>query len=515
MSYLPNIEKYRIIFSENASKDIVKSVETLKSAIKEFTDAELATSADTLDDRSAYSEILVGKTNRCASKDALTILEKEECDNTFIISSVGNKIAILGKDDTATMHALKFFIENYISSKVAADEIQGDFTKTEKYDTDTTILPALVTVKVPLISTIESEPKKWPTYGRIVELMHNGENNGLLFATSQWSGRCFPVYKSADGGKTWELISTAEEQLDENLKGNWQPHIYELPCRVGEMPVGTLLLSGCSHNEENDVSKMCIWRSYDLGKTWEEYSVVDVGGNPKNGGVWEPFLICDEDGSLVCFYSDEMEVTDVHGQRLVLRVSSDGENWGEEKYCAMPEERALRPGMVSVAKMGNYGYLIVYEMIGQKRGPVYYKISKSLTEWEDAVSLGTRLTTEDGDFTGCTPYCEWTPLGGKYGTVIAAGRFGSEDIGKSSDLFLSFDLGKTWSTIKSPLEFDYMQRSGANYAYSFGFFTASDGSVYYINNVFPDDEEMKYKCSALKLAKITLDGYASYESNKD
>ncbi|MBP3333676.1 MAG: exo-alpha-sialidase [Clostridia bacterium] len=507
MSYLLNLEKCRIVFSEESSKNIEKAAETLKNAIKELKDIDIPIFVDSAADDDSFCEILVGMTNRSTCADAMSILEKEDGNNNFIIRRDGNKTAIVGNDDNATMHALKYFIVNYIS---VCENIDGNFTKTEKYDTETVITPELVTVKVPLISVVEREPRKWPTYGRLVELKHNGENNGLLFATSQWSGKCFPVYRSSDGGKTWELISTASEQLDENVTGNWQPHIYELPCRVGEMPEGTLLLSGCSHNEEKDISKMCIWRSYDLGNTWEEYSVVDTGGNPKNGGVWEPFLICDEDGSLVCFYSDEMEVTDVHGQRLVLRVSKDGVTWGEEKYCVAPKERSLRPGMVSVAKMGSHGYLIVYEMIGQKRGPVYYKVSKSLTEWEDYESLGTRITTASGDFTGCTPYCEWTPLGGKYGTVIAAGRFGSEEIGASSDLFLSFDLGKSWSPIKSPLEFDYMQRSGANYAYSFGFFTASDGSVYYINNVFPDEEEMKYKCSALKVAKITLDGYASY-----
>ena len=166
--------------------------------------------------------------------------------------------------------------------------------------------------------------------------------------------------------------------------------------------------------------------------------------------------------------------------------------------------------MVSVAKMGNEGYLIVYEMIGEQGGPVYYKTSKKLTEWEDVQSKGTLITAGIKGFTGCTPYCEWTPAGGPMGTVIAAGRFGNAEVTTSSDLYLSFDLGKTWTPLPSPLEFDYAQESGANYAYSFGFFAGSDGSIYYINNVFPDKEELHYQFSELKIAKIKLDGFQQY-----
>ena len=154
----------------------------------------------------------------------------------------------------------------------------------------------------------------WPTYGRIMKLEHSGEHNGELYATSQWAGRCFPVIRSTDDGSTWEVISEVYEQFSDDLIANWQPHVFELPCRVGEMPEGTLLLAGCSHDRVPEthkvsVTKMCIWRSYDLGKTWEEISVVDeAGGTVVNDGMYEPFLICDKDGSLVCFYSDVQTV---------------------------------------------------------------------------------------------------------------------------------------------------------------------------------------------------------------
>ena len=521
-SKMLDIGEYTIIRSDRSSKDIVSAIKVFKQAIKNYTKAELTVSTDFVRNGDAVDEskpeILVGSTNRSATADTQKLIEEAEGDSNFAVRFVGNKIVITGSDDEAVMHALRYFICNYVMKSTEDNTlpIDKEFVTIEAYDPEVTILPALVTVDVPFTSIVEKNFHKWSTYGRVIELKHNGENNGVLLATSQWAGSDFPLYRSDNGGKTWSLINTVKEQLDIRVTGNWQPHLYELPCQVGEMPEGTLLLSGCSHSEGKDLSKMCIWRSYDLGKTWEEYSVVDTGGNPTNGGVWEPFLICDEDGSLVCFYSDEMEVTKENGQRLVLRVSKDGVNWSEEKYCVAPKDKKLRPGMVSVAKMGDHGYLIVYEMIGQQMGPVYYKVSKSLTEWEDYESLGTRITTANGDFTGCTPYCEWTPAGGEYGTVIAAGRHGDLSGVAGSKLFLSFDLGKTWHAIENPLPYDYKDKidPGCNYAYSFGFFAGSDGSIYYINDVFPGHESQNYRYMTLKFAKITLDGFETYKEKE-
>lgn len=469
----------------------------------------LVTDAEAADD--GKPEILIGKTNRSASDEALKDLSTAENGENFVIRFDGKKIAILGKDNTALRHAIKYFLDTYV---ISAQQNQSasfaePFTLLGAYDPKSTLMPNLTAVETPIVSTVEPNINRWPTYGRVIELKYNGDHNGMLFATSQWAGDSFPVYQSTNGGESWKHIASVTETLTPDLIGNWQPHLYELPCQVGDMPAGTLLLSGCSHDRDNEKTmQISIWRSFDLGKTWEQYTIVDTG-NGLSDGMYEPFLICDEDGSLVCFYSDETEVSQFGGQRLVLRVSKDGKTWGEKKYCVSPDNRALRPGMVSVAKMGSHGYLIVYEMIGETAGPVYYKVSKSLTEWEDANSKGTLLTAGKLGFTGCTPYCEWTPAGGPYGTVIAAGRFGNKEMTEGSDLFLSFDLGKTWQTIDNPLEYDYHQSSGANYAYSFGFFTASDG-FYYINNVFPKSPAQKYQYSVLKFAKITLNGYTSY-----
>ena len=510
-----NLTDFTIVHPTSLSKTVRTAIGTFGELIESATGTKLAVKNDSLlkgekPDENA-PEILIGATNRTDTDSAAADLTASGKGENYVIRFTGKKIVIYGADENALLYALRQFIDQYVVASGKTIAFAEPFTTLGTCAPTTSVVSNLTVAETEFTATVEPRHAMWPTYGRVIELKYNGENNGTMFATSQWADPSFPVYRSTNGGTSWRRIASVSETLTPGLIGNWQPHLYELPCQVGDMPAGTLLLSGCSHDAENQQTmQISIWRSFDLGKSWEQYTIVDTG-NGLSDGMYEPFLICDEDGSLVCFYSDETEVSKSGGQRLVFRVSKDGKTWGEKKYCVAPTNQGLRPGMVSVAKMGNEGYLIVYEMIGEQGGPVYYKTSKKLTEWDDPQSKGTLITAGIKGFTGCTPYCEWTPAGGPMGTVIAAGRFGSEDVTTSSDLYLSFDLGKSWQPIKAPLEFDYAKESGANYAYSFGFFTGSDGSIYYINNVFPDDPQYHYQFSELKIAKIRLDGFASYQ----
>ena len=506
-----NISEYTIIRSENASSVVVSALKSFKNYISDYTEESLTIKTDfvkrgeTLDN--SHSEILIGQTTRPESSEAFETLSATT--NDYYIGFVRNKLVIVGKTDEALLVAMREFILSYVATSKSKStfNITEEFALMARDDDKAETLINLTNVETLYTSKIAPASKDhtlWPTYERILKLEHNGENNGILFATGQWAKQNFPVYKRTNDGVSWELIATVAEQLYPGYVANWQPHIYELPCQVGEMPEGTLLLAGCTRDPETkSFTAMTIFRSYDLGLTWEEFTVVDTG-NGLSDGLYEPYLICDKDGTLVCFYSDETEVSDVGGQRLVFKASKDGVNWGEEKYCVAPKDRSLRPGMVTVAQMGDHGYILSYEMIGQAGGPVYTKVSDSLTDWGDGSDLGKKITSTTASFTGCTPYCAWTPAGGEYGTVIAAGRFGDSGVSTMSDLFLSFDLGKTWYSFENPLPYGYEKPTSANYAYSFGFFCDADGYIYYVNNVFPDEKYMLYTYSDMKMAKIKI-----------
>ena len=504
-----DLSEYTIIRYEKENDATCTAVSNFKSMIKDATGYNIKIKIDevrkgeTLDE--SKPEILIGKTNRTASKNALERLNESETRD-YIIEIKGNKIVLIGKNDTSLYYAMREFVRLFVSSLdkqtvLAVDKevsIAGNIS--DKLYVMNDLMCAEV-LKDNVMQSAYNDSSLMPTYQRIVKLEHNGENNGTLFVTGQWSRNSFPIYRSTDDGKRWTLITTVTEKFDTSLNGNWQPHIFELPNKVGDMPEGTLLLAGCSHADSR--TAMCIWRSFDLGKTWEEYTIVDKHNGP--GGLWEPFLICDEDGSLVCFYSDESEVSDYGGQRLVFKVSKDGKTWGEKKYCVAPENKHLRPGMVTVAKAGYNGYVMAYEMIGSStlNGILYSKSSESLTEW-DYTDYGTLIKTDQNVVASHTPYCEWTPLGGELGTVFVTGQHGGYDKIPSSDIFVSYDLGKTWNSFTNPFKFDFVKSAAGNYAYSPGFFTDKDGFVYYVNNVFPEYDRYVYMFADTRVAKIKM-----------
>lgn len=504
-----DLSEYTVIRYEKEKDATLTAVANFRSLIKNATGYNIKVKIDevrkgeTLDE--SKPEILIGNTNRSASKAAIERLNESETRD-YIIEIKDNKIVLAGKNDTALYYAMREFVRLYVSplDKTTVLAVNSEVSIVGNISDKLYVMNDFMCAEVTDDNVIQSALKNYnlmPTYQRLVKLEHNGDNNGTLFVTGQWSQNSFPIYRSTDDGKNWTLITTVVEMFDTSLNGNWQPHIFELPNKVGDMPEGTLLLAGCSHADSR--TAMCIWRSFDLGKTWEEYTIVDKHNGP--GGLWEPFLICDEDGSLVCFYSDESEVSDYGGQRLVFKVSKDGKTWGEKKYCVAPENKHLRPGMVTVAKAGDNGYVMAYEMIGSStlNGILYSKSSESLTEW-DYTDYGTLIKTEQNVVASHTPYCEWTPLGGELGTVFVTGQHGGYDKIPSSDIFVSYDLGKTWNSFTNPFKFDFVKNAPGNYAYSPGFFTDKDGIVYYVNNVFPEYEKYIYLYADTRVAKIKM-----------
>ncbi len=348
----------------------------------------------------------------------------------------------------------------------------------------------------------ESDPEVTLTYPRIIELSHNEENNGMLFATAeQLDIKAYPVLRSRDG-ENWEVCGKVVEE-EEGLISNWQPMIYELPCNVGNLKEGTLLLSGCSRNAGSSITHMRIWYSTDLGESWNYLSNVADGLGFRRGqlskGLWEPYLICDDSNVLYCFYSDELYAEE-HSQMIVYRKSSDGINWSDTFRVTACKNPHLRPGMASVSKLSDGRYFITYEMIGMDGVPVYCKFGNTLDDWGDPESDGIRIVTDDNVGPGATPFNCFCPNAGENGAIIVTGRF---QWGRPSstgvDLYISYDLGKTWGHIDAPVP--YKQDSNHRYSYSPCLFTKADGSVIFANDVNSDFRKDKadFKYSVLKL----------------
>ena len=334
-------------------------------------------------------------------------------------------------------------------------------------------------------------------YPTIIQLccQKNAEDNGKLLATFEKWGSTYPVYESTDDAKTWQFVGSVTDQYNAGYWNEWMPFLYELPADMGAFERGTIILAATSiYGEGVTNSTITLYASADLGRTFTAFCNVDKAGGT-DWGVWEPYLIYEEEtGRLFCFYSDDSDPR--HSQKLVYKYSTDLVHWSEKKECVACDDPDLRPGMPSVVRMGDGTYFMTYEMIGLDNGPIYCKTSHCLDDWGDVSDYG-RIVRAAGKTLGSSPYAAWSPSGGKCGTLVVTAHHpirGTSNTG--TDMFLSFDYGKTFVPVDNPIPYSFAKTERCGYSPSLHF--SSDGTtLYYVNN--PPCFESAYKITVAKI----------------
>ena len=338
------------------------------------------------------------------------------------------------------------------------------------YSTDIDLAPKHIRVNE------KNETIRMPAnlYGRVTRISHSqtGEN-GVLLSTFELRQRQddpedklqrrqgHPVYRSEDDGRTWTLITRVRNAEHPEFSTYWMPNIFELPAQVGAYPAGTLLMGGVSGTAE-DGSYLQLFVSSDTGRTWQPLGTLEHGGWCGKG-VWEPFFVLLEDGTLVCHYCDERQYQR-HSQKLICRTTKDLVHWTLAMDTVACDEQTLRPGMPVVTKLPDGRYFMVYEMVGMEGNPIYCRYSPDGLDWGDVRHPGVLVRAENGAALGSSPYCLWVPRGGAQGTLIVSGAFmsaGHSDTG--SDYLVSTDLGATWHTWPHPVPYtqqDHVSHNG-------------------------------------------------------
>lgn len=334
-------------------------------------------------------------------------------------------------------------------------------------------------------------------YPTIIQLRHqkNPSDNGKLLVSFEKWGDTYPVFESTDDAKTWQKICTVRDNLNEGYWNEWMPFLYELPADIGSFEKGTIILAATSvYGEGVTDSTITLYSSTDLGRTFTAFCNVDKAGGT-DWGVWEPYLIYEEEtGRLFCFYSDDSDPE--HSQKLVYKYTTDLVSWSEKQECVACDDPELRPGMVSVTKMGNGEYFMVYEMVGINANPIYCKTSTSLDDWGDTSDYG-RIVSALGKTFGSSPYAAWTCAGGECGTLVVVGKHPIDGTSKTgTDMFLSFDYGKTFVPVDNPLPYSLDPYERCSYSPSL-FFSEDGTTLYYVNN--PPCYSSTYKISVAKI----------------
>lgn len=504
-----------VVYAEDAPADIVLGSKQLRNALID----RFGSNANCRNDGSDPSdtEILVGDTSRPESTDVRSRLGD---GRSYRIERIGTKIIIVGSDTDCVICGCSYFInhcltrsENKAIALKESEPIMNRYSETPDSKTlwDSDLCGFEILSRSTVYGPTQSNPTPELTYSRIIELSHNGENNGVLIATGEsLNVESYLIHRSDDGGQSWKTVGTVRS-AERGMIANWQPMLYELPVAIGKYPEGTLLLAGCTRNPSGSQTAMTLYASTNLGKSWNQIaSIAEGGGFDPNGGLssglWEPFLICGEDGRLYCFYSDETDCRN-HSQMIVFRSSEDGIHWSDTVRVVACENQSLRPGMPSVAKIAPEGgktrYMITYEMVGQDRNPTYFKITDDLSDWGNPSELGKLVRAKDGTGVGSAPYCAWISAGGPQGTLIVTAKNTAGGSSKTgTEWMISHDCAKSWQHIENPLP--YPSESAFRFAYSPCIFPSADRSrIYYVNNV--PAEELPEKAQ-IALAVIDIHG---------
>ncbi len=490
------LSEYTIVYPKYHLSMYADYIESFNNIVLENIGVKLKIEADDARESDINSkELLLGPTVREESVSATASLDGRE---DYLIDATGNKIVIIGHTTATTMIALKDFVETAVRPSKGEDFLKIDpaFVKKGTTTYGDHVFSNFTEMKVIQSSSVTNTRVASTgviKYTKILPL-----SDGSFLATFENYGYKYDIYRSVTGGKSWYKYSTVTDSLNEGYVAEWMPHLFELPADIGEYKAGTVILAGTSKSEKDTftTSTITLHASKDGGKTFETVCNVDIGGDIENG-VWEPYLIYEEErGRLYCFYSDDGDSD--HSQRLVYKYSTDLINWHgvddkigvdvEPKEAVACSDFDFRPGMASIADMGEGGYLMTFEL-GAPAGSgindyqVFCKKTDDLDNWGDPADYGYAVKTAS-DSIGSAPWCAWSPVGGECGTLVVVAKHHTPwfETSDGADMFVSFDYGKTFVAIKNPIPYD-LKPVETNCGYSPCVIFSKDGTtLYYINN---------------------------------
>ncbi|KAG8163176.1 hypothetical protein KVR01_007654 [Diaporthe batatas] len=261
----------------------------------------------------------------------------------------------------------------------------------------------------------KQEATSWRTlYGRTVQL----PDFSLLLSWEDYDPDVtltyFPIYKSTDGGATYQPFSRVEDQV--NGWGNWyQPFLYSLPQDFGGYSKGTILLAGVSTPRNLSQAYIDLYASTNSGKDWEFVSHIVYGPGPEttstgDKAVWEPFLLMHEDPK--------------YNQKLSHVTTSNLRDWSAEVDDVVKDDFQQRPGMATVAYSPvSKKYVMTFENCGLPGGcPVRHKVSQDPLQFGAAADYP--LMADSSLNPSGSPYVIWTPEPGNEaeGVFIANGN---------------------------------------------------------------------------------------------
>lgn len=242
-----------------------------------------------------------------------------------------------------------------------------------------------------------------------------------------------PIYRSTDGGTTWAQISSISSntpgwdieaptlfEVPRNIPG----------LNAGDLLAsGTAWVVGDYTQQKVEVFRSTdgglTWQF--LSTCTETSGMPNEWGH----GIWEPTFLVADDDTLACFISDERPAGGPTNNQLIGHYTSQdgGATWSSAITVdvAFPADNLARPGMQTFAQLPDGRIAMSYEMCRDATDPdhaceVWIKFSDDGLDWGPLDDPGILVATADGRELLHTPYIAWLPGGGPDGTLLVSGQ---------------------------------------------------------------------------------------------
>ena len=318
------------------------------------------------------------------------------------------------------------------------------------------------------VRTLNAERNIGASYPRVIQMQHSAAAKGHLLATFSRRGASLPIYRSTDNGDTWQPISEVKGLRGQPSLYELPQRSGSLPAGTilasGMAEQADTTKSVLTAYASADGGKSWEFLSTIAEGQRAPYDPAQRAGITRLKPVWEPFLYVDAKGRLIASFSDERYKDDDYNQILVHRVSEDGgRTWGPVKFDVAVPDGLTRAGMAVVTRLPNGRFFMIYEMVGlpgyplePRSNPVHFKLSDDGEDFGDARQRGTLIQDKWRQFLWATPYVAWSPYGGPHGTLIATGRAVMRyELGQiGNGVMINRNLGEGyWTLLETPIRY--------------------------------------------------------------
>ncbi|CAI6088134.1 unnamed protein product [Clonostachys chloroleuca] len=211
-------------------------------------------------------------------------------------------------------------------------------------------------------------------------------------------------------------------------------------CFLHQLPSGRILAAFRNHDVSNSqwtYYRLIVSYSDNNGNDWSFLSMPRESGT-RGLGIWEPFMMDAQDGSLMFYYSRETNTAGTDQDSILIRSYDSGKSWTGDQTISGGGITS-RDGMLGVVRTGGSNLIAVFETMAPDIG------IHSVTSSDDGATWGNRRLVYRSSVSGATHGAPQVALVGS--KLVTSFQTNEDNVGASSfaiKVVTSTNGGASW-----------------------------------------------------------------------